>query len=193
MLNLPTFADRVWFAYHCLPRDSRGEPPQFKSLEVAHGLTIGTFSKVFQRGYEHLSAENMRALAAALRSSRTWLEVGGNDGPIPTGIVPPRPGLPWARHGELPGWPEAVALAMAVPLQRVPSEAYLAGADLPVYRPVERVTAELATAIATYAWETSTFAEQAKYSTQETRRAADVVTAKHRTSKTRPAARPIAK
>jgi hypothetical protein len=191
MLNLPTFADRVWFAWHCLPRDERGRPPQFKALELANGITVGTFSKVLVRGYEDLSRANMAGIARALRVAQHWLEHGGNDGPLPTGLVPPRPGTATMRHGDLPGWTDAVAIALAGPL-RIPPEAYLAGGDCPVYRPIERISPEVATAIATYAWETSTFAEQARYSSIEAKRAGEVAAAA-KAPKMQPPRRPIAK
>src|SRR5207302_846116 len=92
-----------------------------------------------------------------------------------TQVVPPRPGLAWKRHGEIQGWREAVAAclreAVRQGIERIPPEAFLAGADLPVYRHVARVTPEIAIGASKYAWETATVSEQTFYSTLEGSRA----------------------
>jgi hypothetical protein len=166
MLQLPTLADRVWFAYHCLPRDERGEPPSMRSLEKSVGLHEGTLSKLLAGAKDH-RRQTFAKIATALRVSEHWLDYGGNDGPVPTGIVPPRPGQAWPRHGDVPGWKESVDALVKLEPPPLPVEELRAGANLPVYRPVERITPELALAVSRYAWETSTYAEQRSYTTQE--------------------------
>lgn len=54
--------------------------------------------------------------------------------------------------------------------RKCPAEAFLAAADMPIYRPVDEVTPELALAAAIYAWATSTPAEQRRYADLETER-----------------------
>jgi hypothetical protein len=161
---LPTLADRVWFAYNCLPRDAKGNPPSYVSLERPLKLPNGTFSRLISRTREDPRGTTLDAIAKTLHLSLDWLLHGGDDGPVPTGIVPPRPGTIWICHGELRGWPEAVATNLRLQRPRCPPQAFRAGADMPVYRPVDQVTPELALAAAIYAWETSTPAEQRRYS-----------------------------
>jgi hypothetical protein len=172
MPHLPDLADRVWFAIHCLPRDENGNPPTYTELEREYGLHHSTLSKIVLGKAQHHSYEIFRGIAIALRVSEHWLEFGGEGGPTPTGIVPPRPGMQWIRHGDLKGWEDAVGAALREPDQKVLPEQFLAGADLPVYRPVERVTPEVAIGAAIWAWETSTPAERTRYSTEVARRVA---------------------
>jgi hypothetical protein len=110
-------------------------------------------------------------MARALRVTDSWLDYGGENAPSPTGPVPPRPGTKGLTHGELPGWNEAVEVAKSQVPEIVLPEAFRAGARMPIYRPVDRITPDLATAVAFYAWETSTEAERRKYSTAEGRAA----------------------
>lgn len=168
---LPTLADRVHFAYHCLPRDSRGEPPSYRLLEREYDLPHATLSKTIMGQRTKHQRVTVPKIAKALRVTMHWLDYGGEYGPIPTGIVPPRPGTKWMRHEDLPGWAEAVAFALREPHPPIPPEAFLAGADMPVYKPLDRVTPEIAIAVSLYAWETSTGAEQAQYSTAKGRSA----------------------
>lgn len=163
---LPTLADRVWFAYHCLPRDARGNPPSYVSLEQSCKLPNATFSRVISGEREEPRGTTLDKISAALNCKLEWLMRGGDEGPVPTGIVPPRPGMVWKCHGDLPRWYEVVE-----PLKkkrRCPAEAFLAAADMPIYRPVDQVTPELALAAAVYAWATSTPAEQRRYAQRET-------------------------
>lgn len=168
-MSLPTLADRVWFAYHCLPRDHDGTLPSYRSLEDAYGLSQATFSKTVTGVRTQHARGTLPKMAEALRVTTKWLDEGKGRGPtLPLGIsVPPRPGgAGWTRHGDVPGWSESVRQALLRDPPVIPPEAFLAGADLPVYRSVHAITAELATWIAGYAWETSSPAQQTKYSTQ---------------------------
>jgi transcriptional regulator with XRE-family HTH domain len=165
-----TLAERAWYAYHCLRRDESGEPPAYKDLEIAVGLSYGTLSHVMAGRRSKHRAETFPLMARALGVSEAWLR-GDEDarGPTLTGMLPPRPGMKWRRHGDVPGWSEAVVLAKLEPRQVVPPAAFLAGADLPVFRPLDRITPPIAIAAAMYAYETSTKEEQTKYSTLEAR------------------------
>ena len=172
-MELPTLADRAWFALHCLPRDAAGKPPTMKDLELAAGLHYGTLSHVVNGRRSHHRLDTFPLMAKALRVSEAWLRgEEGARGPTLTGMLPPRPGTKWTRHGDVPGWRESVALALLEPRQMVPAAAFLAGADMPVFRPLDRVTPEIALAAAMYAYETSTKEEQEKYSTIHARNGA---------------------
>jgi len=169
---LPTLADRAWFAYHCLPRDRRGKLPFLKELELEHGLSGGTLSHMMSGRRSQFRFETMPKISEALRVSEPWLR-GDEDarGPTLTGPLPPRPGTKWIRHGEVPGWRGSVELARLEPRQIVPPGGFLLGAEMVVYRPIDRITPGQAIAAALYAYEFSTPDEQAKYSTLEAREA----------------------
>lgn len=169
-MRLPTLADRAWYAYHCLPRSGAGKLPTFKELEVSVGIAYGTLSHVMKGRRSQHQHETFREMARALRVSEAWLH--GDDGargPTLTGMLPPRPGTKWVRHGDVPGWRESVALAQLEPKQVVQGPAFLAGADLPVFRPLDRITPDIALAASMYAFETATPEEQTRYSTQYAR------------------------
>lgn len=161
---LPTLADRVWFAYHCLPRDAQGDSPSYVALERPWKLPNGTFSRLVTGAREEVRGKTLGRISKALDVPVEWLLNGGDDGPVPTGIVPPRPGTVWKSYGELPGWTEAVETNLRMARPKCPAQAFRAAADMPVYRPVDQVTPELAVAAAIYAWQTSTLAEQRHYS-----------------------------
>ena len=164
MPYLPEISDRVWYALHCLPRDATGAPPSYKSLEQKYELPEAFLSKLVRGARKQGYGSTFRHLARALKVSEKWLDEGGDDGtPTPTGVVPPRPDMKWVRHGDLPGWGQAVEDARRQHDPSVPPEAYLAGADLPVYRPMDTVTPAIATAVAIYAWETCTEEDRLRY------------------------------
>lgn len=181
MPYLPELADRVWYALHCLPRDKDDKPPTYTELESAHDLHHAVLSKTILGGRKEYTSETMRKMAAALklgwpattdtRRILDWLELGGKGGPKPTGVVPPRPGRKWMRHGDLPTWREGVEEALRSPTQLVPPEAFRAGAEVPVYTPVDRVTAQIAIGVAWYGWSRCDEDEQSFYSTEEARHA----------------------
>jgi hypothetical protein len=167
MPYLPDISDRVWYALHCLRRDPSGAPPSYKSLEAKYDLPEAFLSKLVRGSRKQGYGATFTQLARALRVTEKWLDEGGDAGtPWPTGVVPPRPDMKWTRHGDLGAWGKAVQAALAEPDCPVPPEAFLAGADLPVYRPVATVTPALATAVAIYAWETCTEEDQLRYGEQ---------------------------
>lgn len=173
---LPTLADRVWFAYHCLPYDETGALPSHARLERAYGLSGGTFSKTIHG----VRTEHMRGtlpkMAEALRVSASWLDEGIGRAPtLPHDrFLPPRPGgNGWLRYGDVPGWDEAVREARVNPDLEglIPEEAYLAGADFPIVRHVATMTPELATWVSGHAYETCTAAQQTRYATRAAKEA----------------------
>lgn len=171
MPHLPDVCDRLWHAYCCLPRDEHGELPSLSELERVHNLSRGTMSRAFTGQRTQHSRKTFHAMCAAVKAAEAWIEFGGTNAPTTTEVVPPRPGMKWRKHGELVGWLDAVEMAKRDPNRKIPDAAFDAGADLPVYRHPERITPELAAAVAAYAWETSTPAEQTVYSTRDAERA----------------------
>ena len=81
-------AHRVWFAYHCLPRRSRNRPPSYRSLELAHGLPLSTFSKLFAGLRQDVDRPTLLKLAQALDVTVDWLATGAGYPPTPRGPVP---------------------------------------------------------------------------------------------------------
>lgn len=188
MLILPTLADRVWFAYHCLPPDDDGRLPSWRELEAKFDLPQGTFSRTISGDRTEHHWKTYELLAVALRIQENWLKHGGDNGPVPNGgrAIPPRNTKVWPRHGDLPGWKEAVEAARAENKVE-PQAAFFAGADMPVIRPVDVATAELAIAASVYAWIISMPTERDRYEeldVKETERRARVVS-KRRTSSTK--------
>lgn len=165
---LPTLADRVWFAYHCLPRDSKGTPPSYVSVERPWKLPNNTLSRIISSERKDLRGKTLGLIAKALNVKLEWLMNGGEDGPLPTGIVPPRPGTSWQRYRDLPDWDSVVETCRRMARPKCPPEAFDAAGDMPIYRPIDHVTPELAVAAAVYAWATSTPAEQRRYANRET-------------------------
>jgi transcriptional regulator with XRE-family HTH domain len=172
-MQLPSLADRTWYAYHCLPRDEGGELPSYRQLEHAYGLAIGTFSKITNGTKAHLWPDTVPHIAEALRCSAVWLMQGEGSAPkLPIGAqVPPRPGTGWKVHADVPGWEDAVTEAKGRPASEkvIPDAAFRAGADLPIFRHIARMTADLAIFVSGYAYWTATPAQQTRYSTLEAR------------------------
>lgn len=85
-------ADRVWLAWWCLPRTGRrGNPPGWKSLEDAHGISQGTISRIVSGERRTVTTDVAERLARALRCSVAWLVAGDGDAPTSSFIIPPRP------------------------------------------------------------------------------------------------------
>jgi hypothetical protein len=166
---LPSFADRVWFAYHSLPRDENGNLPSFASLEKAHELGNNTIRRAASGARTEQTKRTFRLLAEALRVSESWLEFGGANGPTPTGVVPPRPGMKWLVHGEVDGWAEAVIEAKAQLESKAQADqnfhraAFRAGATWPLIQPCDRITPEIAFHAAGLAWQFASPEEKSKH------------------------------
>jgi hypothetical protein len=175
---LETLADRVWFAFHCLPRKFQGAPISFRALEIAYQLPNGAMQKVAMGLKKEPQRSTFRQLARALHVSEAWLEFGGDGGPKPT-VIPPRPGEEWPLHRDLEGWDEAVEEAKADERQIIPPEAFRAGAVWPVTQPCGRVTPEIAIFVSGYAWEMAPAEMKKRYSTEEARASASVRRMRH--------------
>ncbi len=83
-------ADRVWLAYHALPRDAKGRPPSRRKVEIENNLPRSIFSKLFTDERGSIGGASTVKLAKALAVSTDWLLTGEGTGPTPTGHVPPR-------------------------------------------------------------------------------------------------------
>lgn len=168
MPTTDSIADRAWLAYQCLPRDKAGNLPSVRTLEDAYDLSRSMLSRLFSGERTKLQPATWPKVALALRAPTIWLMQGEGKGPTIVGALPPlRPGTKRMKHGDHPDWYAAAEQGEALKL--VQPEAYLAGADLPMFRQIEVMTPKLATWIAGYAWETSTRQQQARYSTQYAR------------------------
>lgn len=81
--RFPTLADRVWYAWQCLPHDEHGCLPAWRSLERERGLANATFHRLITGETARPSADSLLAVADALRTDAAWLlhEIG--DAPTP--------------------------------------------------------------------------------------------------------------
>jgi hypothetical protein len=93
-------ADRVWLAYHSLPRDAKGRPPSRRNVELRCGHPRSILSKLFTDERESVEAATVVALSRALGVTADWLLSGVGPAPQPTGPVPPRK-LAELRAGEV--------------------------------------------------------------------------------------------
>src|SRR5689334_10535305 len=106
MPYLPELSDRVWYALHCLPRDKNGAPPSYKQLEKQYHLSPAVLSKTVLGKQKKHDRDTFRKIALAVNAPEAWLDGSASGAPKPTGVVPPRPGREWLRHGDLPAWRE---------------------------------------------------------------------------------------
>lgn len=81
---------RAWWAWHCLPRQPDGEPPQLKQFERDHRIPNGTLGRVFSGERQSPQHETLQKMASALRVSALFLLEGSGRWPTPTGPVPQR-------------------------------------------------------------------------------------------------------
>lgn len=87
-----SLASRTWFALHCLPRDEKGRPPSYRSLELNYDLPRSVLSRLFSDDRKTVDASTLGKLAKAFRVSPEWLLDGEGSDPVPTGPV-----MPWMR------------------------------------------------------------------------------------------------
>jgi hypothetical protein len=94
-MALPTSPSaRVWYAYHCLPRDEAGRLPSIRSVEDDNGVAHGTLNKLFEARakLERTNHERVERIAAALRTTVDWLLYGKGVPPTSRIAPPPWPG-----------------------------------------------------------------------------------------------------
>lgn len=175
MPYLPTFPDRLWYAYHCLPRVD-GELPSYRALERDYDLSSGLISRLLKGERLQIEHETWRRLHEAFRVPPPWLDYGGANGPRPPRVpVPLRPGIAGRRYGDLPEWESMVAAAATLAKQFDPpvtNEEFIAGAEMVVWQPTEQLTPALVLAVARYAWETAAFDERARYTSMDAKESA---------------------
>jgi hypothetical protein len=94
MLSSATMGQRAWFAWKCLPRDERGDPPSWRELEEKHGLSNGSIYKLTWDLTTRPSFEQLEKIAAALGTTPGWLQAGKGDGPRARWPVENRPAAP---------------------------------------------------------------------------------------------------
>lgn len=116
--TLTSLADRIWYALHCLPRDPNGRPPASTVLEARHGLSRGLIGKLIGERQREVRGPTLLRLAQALHVGTEWLLEGRGAMPAPTGLVPPRPGLPASQDGVLPPVDDLPARAAAIAFAR---------------------------------------------------------------------------
>jgi hypothetical protein len=90
-MHFPTRGHRAWWAWHCLPRDDRGQPPTLRSLEKKAGLSNNDLSRLVWDWYVRPSWEKMQRFAVALGTTAEWLEREEGPRPLSAWHVPPRP------------------------------------------------------------------------------------------------------
>lgn len=84
-----SLASRVWYLYHCLPRDEFGNPPSFRELEKVAGLAASTMSRTVSGKRKHHGHETFARIAKVLGVSADLLRTGIGEWPTPTGNIPP--------------------------------------------------------------------------------------------------------
>jgi lambda repressor-like predicted transcriptional regulator len=84
-------AQRAWFAWHCLPRDEKGRPPSWRSLEADHGLSNATLKRLVDGKLPRPGMERLERMAEALGVTPQWLHSGRGEGPLSRWPVPPYP------------------------------------------------------------------------------------------------------
>jgi DNA-binding Xre family transcriptional regulator len=149
-IPLATFADRVWYAYHCLRRGRHGQPPSWRSLELKFGLANATFSKLATGEKTGVTLDALPRLARALSVSSQWLLEGIGDPPKLTGYLPSRKRVEQAYRAKLGLAPSGTAEA-----DEGSDELATAGAertdDVPA-APSEELVAELLSTVGGRAW-----------------------------------------
>jgi hypothetical protein len=94
VMHFETMGQRAWFAWHCLRRDQRGNPPDWRELERRFGLSNATLYKVIWDVAKRPGFEVLTKVAAALECSPEWLQAGSGPGPKSSWPVPSRPPPP---------------------------------------------------------------------------------------------------
>ena len=117
VVGAESLANRVWLAYHSLPRDAKGRPPSRRHVEIENDLPRSILSKLFTDERQTVEAATVVKLSRALAVTADWLLSGVGEPPQPTGPVPPRKLDTWAPIDERPvdeqNWPDATrAIAM---------------------------------------------------------------------------------
>ena len=90
---LSTIGQRAWFAWHCLPRNDKGQPPSISQLEREHGLSHAQLRKIVMGLSSRPSYSTLTRAAQALDCAPEWLADGEGTPPVCSIFVPPGPPL----------------------------------------------------------------------------------------------------
>jgi hypothetical protein len=86
---------RAWHAYYCLPRDEKGEPPSYRSLEEQDNgrgpLSNGAIQKLITGKLKKPGLDVLDKCAQALRVSVRWLQFNEGEPPTSSWMIPPYP------------------------------------------------------------------------------------------------------
>jgi transcriptional regulator with XRE-family HTH domain len=98
-----TISQRAWFAWHCLPRTDKGQPPPISQLERDNGLSHAQLRKIVMGLSKRPSYSTLTRAAQALGCAPEWLADNEGGGPVCSTFVPPGPPArkPAARRGTL--------------------------------------------------------------------------------------------
>jgi hypothetical protein len=86
-----SLGQRAWYAYWCLPRDAKLQPPGYRELERAHKLTNARLQKLVTGQLKRPSYGELIKMAAALKCEPAWLESGAGEAPHAQYPIPPFP------------------------------------------------------------------------------------------------------
>lgn len=90
---LSTIGQRAWFAWHCLPRNDKGQPPSISQLERDHGLSHAQLRKLVMGLSSRPSYSTLTRAAQALDCAPEWLADSEGTPPVCSVFVPPGPPL----------------------------------------------------------------------------------------------------
>ena len=91
MTDFATVGLRAWWAYYCLPRNAKGEPPRMRKLETEHGLSNNTIPKIVWDELGEPGITRAYKIAEALSCSPEWLFFGKGERPMSSWPIPARP------------------------------------------------------------------------------------------------------
>lgn len=90
----PSIGHRVWFAWHCLPRDAKDQPPSFRSLEERYGLSNATLRRwLWDLNTERPTRKGADGVARALGTTPEWIVDEDGPGPKADRPIKQRPTL----------------------------------------------------------------------------------------------------
>jgi hypothetical protein len=90
----PSMGHRAWFAWQCLERNERGEPPTWRELEDKHDLSNGSIHKIVWDISTRPSFGQLERVARALNTTPQWLLSESGESPAGRWPITPRPAHP---------------------------------------------------------------------------------------------------
>ena len=86
-----SIAQRAWFAWHCLPRNDRGQPPSLNVLEREFKFSHAQLRKIVMGRSPRPGYATIIRAAEALKCDAGWLGEGEGPPPVCSVFVPPCP------------------------------------------------------------------------------------------------------